>query len=70
MGLDVAWGSFKTDGALIQMAVDTDVSEFPVLEAGFMIVEMVTGKGSIIVAVSPPNFSVGDGDFFFFSQRR
>ena len=69
-GLDMAWGIFKAGGALVQVAVDTDVSEFPALEAGFMIAGVITSKGYVMVTACPLNFSVSDGIFFFFSQRR
>ena len=38
------------------------------LEAGFMIVRMVMGKGCIMVVATPPDFSVSDRGFFFFGQ--
>ena len=70
MGLDMARGSLKACGALIQVAVNMDMAEFPVLEAGFMIVEIVTSKGCIMVTAGLPDFGVSDGDFFFSGQRR
>ena len=70
MGLDMPRRSLKTGGALVEVTVDTDVSEFPALKAGFVVIEMVTGKGCIIVATSPPDFGVSDGNFFFLSQGR
>ena len=57
MGLDMARKSFKTGGTLIQVAVDVDVVEFPVLEVGFM------------VTASPPDLGMSDSDLFFFGQR-
>ena len=66
----MARGSLKTGRALVEVTIDVDVSEFPALEAGFIGLEVVTGKGGIIVAVSLPDFSVSDGSFFFFGQRR
>ena len=69
MGLDVARRSPKTDRALVQMAVDTDMSELPALEAGFMIVRVVMGKGCVMVSASLPDFSVSHSGFFLFSQR-
>ena len=41
-GLDMAGGGFETDGALVKMAVDMDVTNFPALETGFMVVGVVT----------------------------
>ena len=41
MGLDVAGGSLEAGGALIEVAVDADVAEFPILEAGLMIAVMI-----------------------------
>ena len=61
----MARGGFETSEALVKMAVDADVTEFPVLEAGFMIAEMVMGKGYIVVVAGPPDLSVSEGDFFF-----
>ena len=46
-------GSFEAGGALVEMTIDTDVSKFPVLEAGFMVLGAVSGKGCIIVTTSP-----------------
>ena len=63
-------GSLYTDGALVQVAVDADVSEVSVLEAGLMIAGVVLGKGCIMVTICPSDFSVGNGGFFFFGQRR
>ena len=65
MGLDVAGGSLETGGALIQVAVDVDMTEFPALEAGLVVTGVVTGKGCVMVAASPPDFSASDSDFFF-----
>ena len=47
-----------------------DVPKLPVLEAGFMILGMITDKGSVVVAASPPDFNVYKGSFFFFGQGR
>ena len=58
MGLDVAGGSLETGGAFVKGAVDVNVSELPALEAGFMVLGVVTGEGSVMVTASPPNFSV------------
>ena len=70
VGLDMARGSLKTGGALIEIAVNVNVFQFPTLEAGFMVSGVIIGKGCIIVAASPPDFSVGDGVFFFLGQER
>ena len=70
VGLDIAKRSLKASGALIQVAVDTNVTKFSALEAGLVIMEVITGKGCIMVAADPPDFCVSDGDFFFFGQRR
>ena len=58
MGLDMARGSFETGGAFVQGAIDADMSEFPALEAGFMVLGVVSGQGSVVVTASPPNFGV------------
>ena len=55
-GLDVAGGSLKAGGAFIEGAVDANVSEFPALEAGFVVSGMVMGEGSIMVTAGPPDF--------------
>ena len=68
MGLDMARRSPETSGAFVEMAVDVDVVKFPTLETGFMVVGVVTSEGSIMVAASPPDFGVGEGNFLFFSQ--
>ena len=68
-GLDMTWGGFKAGGTLVEVTVDMDVSKFPALEAGFMVLEMITGEGGIIVATSPSDFGVSDGSFFFFGQK-
>ena len=60
----MAGGSLQAGGALIQVAVYVDVTEFPALEAGFMILRVVTSKGCIVVTAGPPDFGVSDGDFF------
>ena len=51
------------------MTIDADIPKFPTLEAGFMIVRVVMGKGCIMVAICPPNVGASNGNFFFFSQR-
>ena len=59
---------FQTGRAFIEMVVDADVVEFPVLEAGFMVIGMVMGKRCIVVAICPPDFSMGKGVMFLFCQ--
>ena len=67
-GLDMAGGGFEASGAFVQVTIDVDVTKFPALEAGFMIVGVVTGKEGIMVVASPPDFSASDRGFFFFGQ--
>ena len=67
--MDVARGPLETGGAFVKGAVDTDVSEFSALEAGFVVTEMVARQGSVMVTASPPNVSVFQGNFLFFGQR-
>ena len=55
-------------GALIEATVDTYMSKFPTLEAGFMVVGIVMDKGCIMVAAGPPDLSVGDDNLLFLSQ--
>ena len=69
LGLDMAWGSPETSGAFIKMAVDADVTKFPTLKADLVVSRVVSGKGHIMVAASPPDFSTGDGGFLFLSER-
>ena len=47
-----------------------DVPEFPALEAGLVVSEMVVGKGSVVVTASPPDFCTFEDSFFVFGQRR
>ena len=47
-----------------------DVPKFPILEAGFVVSEMVTSEGSVMVTASPPDFGTFEGGFLFFSQGR
>ena len=68
-GLDMARGSLKAGGALVEVTVDVDVSRFPALKAGFMVLGVVIGKGCIIVATSPPDLSVSDNNLLFCGQR-
>ena len=63
-------GSPEAYGALIQETVETDMPEFPALEAGFMVSGVITDKGSVMVAAGPPDFGVNEGGFFFFGQGR
>ena len=58
MGLDVAGRSLETGGAFVEGTVDMNVSKFPALEAGFVVLGMVMGEGSVMVTASPPNFGV------------
>ena len=55
---------------MIEAIVDSDVSKFPALEAGFMVAGMAMSEGHIVVAASPPDLSVGDSDLFFLGQKR
>ena len=67
--LEMTRGSFKTDGALVEAAVDMDVSKFPTLEAGLIVVRVALSKGCVIVTAGLPDFGVSDSDLFFLSQR-
>ena len=62
----MARGSSETGGAFVKVAIDADVAKFSTLETGFMVAGMVTSKGCIMVAVSPPDFGVSEGNFLFF----
>ena len=66
LGLDMARRSLETGGTFVKMAVDLDVTEFLALKAGLMIAGMVMSKGHVMIAASPPNFHVSDGNLFFF----
>ena len=61
----MARGSLKTGGALIEVAVDVDVSKFPALEVGIVVLGVVTSKGDIMVVASPVDFDVSDSDLLF-----
>ena len=61
----MAGRSLKTGGALVEVTVDTDIAKFPALKAGFMVVAVITSEGYVMVTAGPPDFSVGDGNFFF-----
>ena len=63
-------GSLETDEALVQVAVDVDMTKFPALEAGFMVTGVVMSEGCVMVTASPPDFGVSDGGLFFFGQWR
>ena len=52
------------------MIVDTDIPEFPALEAGLIVLGMVVGKGHVMVTACPPDLSVNEGDVFFLGQGR
>ena len=69
-GLDITGGGFQTDETLIKVAIDVDVAKFPALEAGFIVMGMVMGKGCIIVAACPPDFNMCNSDLFLLGQRR
>ena len=58
----------ETGGALVEIAVDVDMTKFPTLEAGLMVTRMVMSKRCVMVTASPPDFSAGDCSFFFFGQ--
>ena len=70
VGLDMTRGGLKTGGALVQVAVDADVSKVPALEAGLMVVEVVMSKGHVVVTAGPSDLDVGDSNLLFLSQRR
>ena len=65
----MARGSLEADGALVEVAIDTDVAKFPALKTGLMIVGVVMGEGSVMVTASPPDFCASNGGFFFSGQR-
>ena len=48
------------------MTVDVNVIKLLALETSLIVVEMVTSKGHVVVAASPPDSCVGDSGFFFF----
>ena len=67
--MDMAGGPLETSGALVKRAVDADVSEFPAVEAGFVVSGMVAGQGNVVVTAGPPDVGAFEGGFFFFGQR-
>ena len=62
----MAGGGLETGGTFVEVTIDADMTKFPALETGFMVAGMVTSKGCIMVAVSPPDFGVSEGNFLFF----
>ena len=66
VGLDMARGSLETSRAFIKVAVDADVTKFPALEAGLMIVGVVLSERYVIVTAGPPDFGASEGNLFFF----
>ena len=69
VGLDMAGGSLEAGGALIEVAMNTDVAKFPILKAGLMVAGVVMSEGSVVVTANPPDFSVSNSGFFFLGQR-
>ena len=70
MGLDVTRRGPEAGRAFIKTAVDMNVSELPTLRAGFIVIGMITGKGCIMIAPCPPDFSTSGGNLFFLGQGR
>ena len=70
MGLDMAGRSPEAGGAFVEMTVDVDMAKSPTLEAGLVVVEVVTSEGCIMVAAGPPDFSASDSDSFSFGQEQ
>ena len=68
MGLDMAGGSLEAGGALRKVIINADMTKFPALKAGLMVVGVVTSEGSIMVTASPPDFRASNGSFLFFGQ--
>ena len=66
----MAQGSLEAGGALIEVAINVDVTKFPVLKAGLMVARMVMSERSTVITTSPPDFSVSKGGFFFLGQGR
>ena len=66
--LNMAWGSLEADRVFVKMAVDVDMTKFSALEAGFMVMGMISRKGCIVVTAGPPDFSASNGSFSFFGQ--
>ena len=54
------WGGLKAGGALVEMTVDMNVSEFPTLKAGLIVVGMVIGQRCIMITASPPDLGVDE----------
>ena len=56
--MDVTGRPLETSGAFVQGAVDADVAEFPVLEAGLMIARVVSRQRGVMVTAGPPDVGV------------
>ena len=70
VGMNMTQRGFKAGGTLVKVTVNADMSEFPALKAGFIIVEVVTGKGCVMVTTCPSNLSAGKGVMFLLGQGR
>ena len=70
VGLDMARGSFETDGIFVKTAVMMNVSKLLALEAGLVVVEMIMGEEYIMVAICPLDFGVSDGNLLFQGQGK
>ena len=66
--MDVTGGPLEASGALVERAVDADMSKCPALEAGFMVAGVVMGQRGVVVTAGPPDVGTFQGDFFFFGQ--
>ena len=67
--LDVTGRPLETSGALVKRAVDADMSEFPAMEAGLVVMGVVSGQGGVMVTTGPPDVGAFEGGLFFFGQR-
>ena len=61
-------GGFETGRTLVDVTVDMNVSKFPVLEAGLMIVGVVTSEGCVMITTDPPGLGASDSNLFFLGQ--
>ena len=62
----MARGSLETGRAFVEVAIDVDMTKFPALEAGLVIMKVVVSGGCVMVAAGPPDLGASEGDFFFF----
>ena len=62
----MARGPLETGGALVQGIVGANVSQFPTVEAGFVVSRVIMGQGGVVATAGLSNVGAFQGNFFFF----